>query len=880
MNLELRPFFRSGSLSRLLPVLLLVLVARWGLAQSAGTNAVPARTLYYIPHTHWEGAVFKTREEYLEMGLPNILKAIQLLKQNPDYKFALDQVAYFRPFLERYPEEADAFRKFVKEGRLEIVGGMDVMPDDVKPGGELFVRQLQYGKQYCREQLGVDVTVAWMVDTFGHHPQMPQLLKLAGYQSFWFCRGVPRGDLPSEFFWQGIDGTRIPAVWLPGFYGLFYGPPRTVAGFNRFFEDRFQSLDSHAQGPERVGLAGVDVSEPESYVPSFLHRFNERSDAPFTIRYSVPSEFDSVVSKRSGLPVLTNDFNPIFQGTYSSRIELKQTTRRIEQRLLAAEMLGGIAGWLGVPADSQKIWRAWEPVLFNQTHDLASGVMTDHVYEDAQRGNDYSSQLADELVATGSGALLARVDTRGEGVPVVVFNPSGWLRSDLAEVELGFAGQSAYDLQVVDSEGKEVAVQVVESERYADNSYKRARVAFIARDVPSVGYAVYHLRGRREPPAPSLPVASDGNLVVLQNEYYRVTVDRLTGALTSILDTRSRWEVLSGPANVVSREVDKGDLWELYQGLDGASYIAHTNQQAWPKPGTAQFSNEFSDQPGRVTFGPVFSEVKVAHPFGKGSFATRIRLYRGLPRIEIETDLVNQEKFVRYQVRFPTSITGGRNLQSIPFGSCERPVGVEFPAQEWVDYGNDLHGLALLNFGLPGNLVLDNTLMLSLLRAHNLGGYGYGGGYEPGMSSESGFELGTKRTFRYALQPRTGDWRSATPYRAGMEFNQPLLVYKTSAHSGPLSARKGFLEILDPGVTLCSLRPAADGGWVVRVCESNGQPVAKARLRFGASLSSAIEVNLLEEAGEAIATDRDTVEFALHPFQIKSIKVRLAEMAR
>src|SRR5215831_17604255 len=144
-------------------------------------------TLYYIPHTHWEGAVFKTREEYLDVGLINILKAVRLLQKYPEYKFALDQVAYFRPFLERYPEEAAAFRKFVAEGRLEIVGGMDVMPDDVKPGGELLVRQMMYGKQWCRDNLGVDVTVAWLLDTFGHHPQMPQLLKLAGFKSFWFC---------------------------------------------------------------------------------------------------------------------------------------------------------------------------------------------------------------------------------------------------------------------------------------------------------------------------------------------------------------------------------------------------------------------------------------------------------------------------------------------------------------------------------------------------------------------------------------------------------------------------------------------------------------------------------------------------------------------
>ena len=33
----------------------------------------PQDIFYFIPHTHWEGAVFKTREEYLEMGLPNIL---------------------------------------------------------------------------------------------------------------------------------------------------------------------------------------------------------------------------------------------------------------------------------------------------------------------------------------------------------------------------------------------------------------------------------------------------------------------------------------------------------------------------------------------------------------------------------------------------------------------------------------------------------------------------------------------------------------------------------------------------------------------------------------------------------------------------------------
>src|ERR1035437_3777493 len=114
-------------------------------------------TLWIIPHTHWEGAVFKTREEYLEIGLPHILKALYLLQKYPDYRFVLDQVAYVKPFLERYPEEADTFRKFVKEGRLELVGGMDIMPDVNIPSGESIVRQILYGKGYYRDKLGVDV---------------------------------------------------------------------------------------------------------------------------------------------------------------------------------------------------------------------------------------------------------------------------------------------------------------------------------------------------------------------------------------------------------------------------------------------------------------------------------------------------------------------------------------------------------------------------------------------------------------------------------------------------------------------------------------------------------------------------------------------------
>ena len=211
--------------SLLIGTLVLSCVAQCAEPSGPAAAAKVKDTFWFIPHTHWEGAVFITREDYLQTGLSNILRALKMLKAHPSYRFTLDQACYVKPFLERFPEEEAAMRKFIAEGRLAIVGGTDVMPDVNMPSGESFVRQILYGKGYFREKLGVDVTVGWQLDTFGHHAQIPQIMKSAGFKSFWFFRGVPRMETPSEFFWKGLDGSQIPAFWLPHGYAITYGSP-------------------------------------------------------------------------------------------------------------------------------------------------------------------------------------------------------------------------------------------------------------------------------------------------------------------------------------------------------------------------------------------------------------------------------------------------------------------------------------------------------------------------------------------------------------------------------------------------------------------------------------------------------------------------------
>ncbi len=511
--------------------------------------AQPKETFWVIPHTHWEGAVFKTRAEYLDVGLANILKAMRLLREQPGFRFTLDQVAYVRPFLERFPGEEADFRRFLAEGRLQLAGALDVMPDDNMPGGETFVRQMIYGKGYYREKLGVNVTSGWQLDTFGHHAQMPQLMALGGYKSFWFFRGVPRQDFPSEFIWEGIDGTKIDAYWLPHGYGLVYPTPKDLPAFRASMIARFHALDPNSRGAvDRVGQSGADVSEPEEHLVPNVEAFNKDPKRPFTIKVAVPADFEAVASRRADRTVFKGELNPIFQGIYSSRIELKGWMRTIERQLLAAEKLGVIAGWLGTPADPAEILGAWEPALFNQTHDLASGVMTDHVYEDTIRSYEYARRRSEILIDASWNVLASRIDTRGPGTPIVVFNPLGWARSDVAEIEVGFGEGGVAEVELTDPEGRAVPVQVLESTRYADGGIKTARIAFIARDVPALGYATYHAAPGRRPAGAARHGDGLPAEVVLENELYRVTLDRATGAMTGVHVKAGDWDVLSGAA--------------------------------------------------------------------------------------------------------------------------------------------------------------------------------------------------------------------------------------------------------------------------------------------------------------------------------------------
>ena len=850
----------------------------------AGSQTLQQPTLYVIPHTHWEGAVFETREEYLQEGLPNIVQALHLLRTFPDYRFVLDQAAYVEPFLERYPQESAEFRRYVSEGRLQIVGGTDVMLDVNIPSGESWIRQVLYGKDYFRKALNVDVSTGWGIDTFGHHAQMPQLLNLAGFKSYWFQRG-PHNDAPSEFLWAGLDGTRIPAFWLPLSYGLFYPSPKNIFEFSRYSRQTWASLGEYSHFDDRVAVAGMDVISPEQELPEMVRRWNAQGNVPFAERFAVPADFEKLVAKRTDPPVIKGELNPVFQGTYSNRVELKQWMREDEQILNNSEKLAAVAEFIGTPPpDEARQWQAWEPVLFNEAHDLTSGTMVDKVYQDTIRGYEFSRDRGEGLIRSSFDAITSGIDTTSDdkdAIPILVFNPLGWPRTDIAEIELSFPRPGVKEIQLHGPDGSPERLQVVKVERDADGGIRNATIAFIARDVPAMGWAIYSV-------APSQADAEDSDADLkastmhvdtgtIENQFYRAAFDLWTGAMTSLelKSTSGPWRVLADrPGNIVACEQDGGDPWELYGTLDGARFTAMTRPSRLPERDRAHFSNEWVGGSGKITAGPVFSEFSNHHLFGSDSFSTRVRVYSGVRRIDIESTILNNDKFVRYRLLFPTSIQSGHRFDEIPFGAIERPEKHELPAQNWMDWSDGKHGLSLLNIGLPGSNVTEGTMLLSLMRSTHINDYVLSLG-QP-ASSDLGLELGQERTFHYALVPHLGNWQDALSFRAGLEFNNPLLLRPLDQHSGKLKKKFGLLEVSSPNVVLSAFKPAEDGtGVIARVYEASGYPAKDVTIHFAGGVEGASEVNLMEDSLRSIAVENDSIHFDLRPFEIKTFRLQL-----
>jgi alpha-mannosidase len=849
---------------------------------------MPKLRLFIVPHTHYDAEVFLNREVTLRWGSDNILDMLYLLDRDPEYRFTLDQRCYIEGFEALHPEQMEKLKAHVASGRVEMAGGMHVMPDTNIPSGESLVRQITFGRAYMDTTFNNSNRDGWMLDSFGHHPQMPQIMRLGGLDTYNIQRGVSDPQHPAGFWWIGLDGSKIRVEWMPHTYALIGVVPNTFPAFKQVVDHIVNLVQPYIYNNQFAALSGVDLAEPIQHLPVLARQYNQSQNDVELVIATMEEYF--AAQPPANFIEREGDLNPVFVGCYTTRIKLKQKNRALENAITSTEKLMAINhANAGTPIEN--LDHVWEPVLFNQFHDIICGSHLDEIYEHALDRCKLATTRAETLTQNALTAFTDQINTQGEGIPLVVANFLGRERTDAARCTVGLGNERWEWLALYDEDGSEIPLQLQDVHRHPDGSIKRADLIFIAQ-VPAFGYRTYFLRGGQERKFDT-DLWSDSanragihgiitgnlrpNLGRMGNNLIDVEMNLRTGAINAIRLRALDWNVVDSKSDngfaTVCRQEDQGDPWEYYGPLRGG--ITSTDPLIDPVPGRGEKRAVFTDEYGGIAHthgGPVMTEMVVSSPFNDGKFKITARLYAGLRRVELATELVNQQQFVRYRSIFPLNLTNPSITYEIPFGAIDRPEG-EYPAQNWVDVHNGARGVALLNRGLPGHSLVGNVLTASLLKCIKVVEYG-AGGYSAKARDSLGFELGVEHSFDQAIVPHDGDWKSAQIYHEAQAFNSPLIVRKTTRHTGSLPPSGSFMTLEPDHILLHAFYYEGDT-LVIRISEAEGR-AGDGQVNLHWPVSSAAETDFMGKGATELATTERGFNFSIRPFEIKTFRIALS----
>lgn len=410
--------------------------------------------------------------------------------------------------------------------------------------------------------------------------------------------------------------------------------------------------------------------------------------------------------------------------------------------------------------------------------------------------------------------------------------------------------------------------------------------AFVANDVPGLGYRSYQIRPAPTPAQKGEP----GEVRAIENECVRVEV--VEDGTFSVLD-KATGTLYSG----LNRFVDVGDRGDEY------NFCPVESDAAIAGPADAPQVQLIESNPVRQTL-EVSQVYRIPVGLGETRFerstetvalhiTSRIRLVSGVSRVEVETTTKNAAHDHRLRVHFPVPvcvdtfdseghmdvITRTIDLPTETEDWVEQPIGTH-PQRSWADVSDGEIGLLLANRGLPEVEVVrtdtGSELVLSLLRC--IGWLSRGdlsvrnGHAGPGLPTPEAQCLGS-HTFHYAIVPHTGTWSQA--YEQAHAFNAPLRAITTGPHPGKMPATLSFVEVTPGEIVVSAVKEAHDGnGLIVRLWNTQSD-TCRATIRFWQPPVSVERCNLGERTLGAVEFGEDgTVGINVRGREIITLRVQ------
>lgn len=192
-------------------------------------------TLYVVGYAHldteWRWEYPQVINEYIRRTMEDNFR---LFDKYPHYIFNFSGANRYRFMKEYFPGDYARVKKYVNEGRWFPAGSSMEEGDVNAPSAEAIIRQILYGNEWFRKELGKTSAEYMLPDCFGFPASLPTILAHSGVKGFstqkltWGSSApgggpeslekTPEGTPFNVGVWVGPDGESVIAGVNPGSY--------------------------------------------------------------------------------------------------------------------------------------------------------------------------------------------------------------------------------------------------------------------------------------------------------------------------------------------------------------------------------------------------------------------------------------------------------------------------------------------------------------------------------------------------------------------------------------------------------------------------------------------------------------------------------------
>ncbi len=524
----------------------------------------------FVQHSHTDIGYTRPQTEILGEHLRFIDYALDYCDATDNYpeeaqfrwtceaSFAVDDYLRSRP-----AEQVERLKKRIKEGRIEITGmyfNFDEMPDE-----QSYAASLQALGRI--KNAGIPVTAAMQDDVNGIGWCFADFLPSLGVKYLNMGthghRALIPFDKPTAFWWESPSGNRMLA-----FRAEHYMTGNTVFGIHSqnfpYFEEKLmaylKSLNEKDYPYDIIHIQHsgylTDNAPPSTLSSDMVRMWNEKYEWP-KLRTSTVSEFFEEIEENHGdeLPVIRGAWPDWWTDGFASGAREGAVSRQAHVDLIATQGALSMARMMGseLPQGiTDRIDAVNQALLFYDEHTFgfsesvrspySAGTMEQRALKESYAWEAF--RRARQLNEEAMGLLQAYISK--EDVPTLaVFNTLNWERSGLINMYIDHQvlplGKT---FKILDSEGQPAPAQALGHR--SDGTYWGIWV----KDIPPMGFKKYTINVYPDVQISDASSIGDlnnsdnSNLIFIENQWYKLTIDKNIAGITSILDKDLNLELI------------------------------------------------------------------------------------------------------------------------------------------------------------------------------------------------------------------------------------------------------------------------------------------------------------------------------------------------